>query len=124
MDADDAHHLESVDLYESDPGRWVLPWAVLPEVDYLVLKVLGLSAELAFLQDVAEGLFPIEWGSVGDVQRAHELCRRHRDLRLGLVDGVVMAVAERLGASAIATFDHRHFAAVRLKRPIRIVPGE
>ena len=33
---------------------------------------------------------------------------------MGLVDAVVMATAERLGARAIATLDLRHFAAVAI----------
>ena len=36
-------------------------------------------------------------------------------LSLGLVDGVVMAMAEKLQARAIATLDVRDFGAVELK---------
>jgi len=36
-------------------------------------------------------------------------------LRLGLVDGVVISVAERLEAAAIATLDLRHFGAVEIR---------
>jgi hypothetical protein len=32
---------------------------------------------------------------------------------LGTVDASVVALAERLAASTIATFDHRHFGVVR-----------
>jgi predicted nucleic acid-binding protein len=38
---------------------------------------------------------------------------RYADLPLGLVDASVIAVAERLGADAIATLDRRHFSVVR-----------
>jgi hypothetical protein len=38
------------------------------------------------------------------------------------VDAVVMAVAERLGADAIATLDRRHFGAVTLRGSPRLVP--
>ena len=35
-----------------------------------------------------------------------------------------MAVAERLEADAIATLDLRHFAAVRLRQEISLLPGD
>jgi predicted nucleic acid-binding protein len=41
IDADDRYHGYMRDLYERDPDRWVVPWAVLPEVDYLVSTHVG-----------------------------------------------------------------------------------
>ena len=35
------------------------------------------------------------------------------DLPLGIVDAAVIAIAERLQVTEIATLDHRHFAVVR-----------
>jgi hypothetical protein len=35
-----------------------------------------------------------------------------------------MAVAERLRAEAIATLDLRHFAAVSLRAPVRLLPRD
>jgi hypothetical protein len=115
IDRSDRHHRALTDLYDEDPSRWVLPWAVLPEVDYLVASYLGSLAEEAFLTDLASGVFNVEWGRDGDLVRAHALARQYRALKLGLVDGIVIAVAERLRAEAIATLDHRHFAAVSIK---------
>jgi uncharacterized protein len=43
-----------------------------------------------------------------------EVDRRFADLRLGLVDSSVVALAELLGVHRLATRDVRHFAAVRL----------
>lgn len=42
-----------------------------------------------------------------------ELIDTYHDLGLGLVDASVVAVAERLGITQIATLDHRHFRVVR-----------
>ena len=117
-------HRTCVDLYRRAPARWVLPWAILPEVDYLLENHVASLAAEAFLRDVATGAFQVEWGLPDDVERAEKICRAHRDLRLGLVDAVVMAIAERLGAEAIATLDLRHFAAVRLKRPVKLYPRD
>ena len=55
---------------------------------------------------------------------ASRICRKHRALRLGLVDAVVMAVAERLKAEAIATLDVRDFGAVTLKGAPKLYPRD
>lgn len=124
IDADDRHHDRLRTAFEAHPGGWIVPWAILPEVDYLLLHHVGAGAELAFVRDVAEGRWSIEWGQDADVSRAADLCERHRGLRLGLVDGVVMSMAERLRADAIATLDERHFGAVKLSRPVRLLPRD
>jgi hypothetical protein len=41
-----------------------------------------------------------------------ELVRTYADLPLGAVDAAVVATAERLGASDLATLDRRHFSIV------------
>ena len=115
IDKSDRHHRALTALYEEGPDRWVLPWAILPEVDYLVGSFLGRRAEEAFLADLADGLFHVEWGAESDLARAHEVARRYRSLAIGLVDGIVVAVAERLRAEAIATLDLRHFGALAIK---------
>lgn len=124
IDADDRNHRTLLRLFEWDPDDWVLPWAVLPEIDYLVSTHVGAEAGLAFLDDLAEGRYGVEWGQEEDLVLAHELCRRYGDLRLGLVDGVVAAVAERLGASAIATLDERHFGAIEIPGAARLYPRD
>src|SRR5207253_11406784 len=96
VDADDLYHRPLRTHYERDPDAWVLPWAILPEVDYLLAEHVGSRAEDAFRADLAAGAYAVEWGDETDLIRAHALCTRHRGLRLGLVDGVVIGVAERL----------------------------
>ena len=124
VDADDRHHARLRRLFEEDPAAWILPWAILPEVDYLLGTHVGARAEERFAADVAAGAWAIEWGDPADLVRAEEIARRHRALRLGLVDSVVMAVAERRKAEAIATLDLRHFGAVVLRNHPRLVPRD
>ncbi len=90
----------------------------------MVAKRLGQATVTAFRADLAEGRFPIEWGGAHDLQRALKLDRTYRDLSLGLVDGIVMAVAERLEARAILTLDLRDFGAVTLKGEPEIWPRD
>ena len=119
VDADDRHHESVRQLFEQNPDEWVLPWAILPEVDYLLATRVGARAQSAFQDDLAVGAFAVEWGDQADVQRANSLCDQYADLKMGLVDGVVIGVAERLEATAIATFDLRHFGVVVIQgRPL------
>jgi predicted nucleic acid-binding protein len=124
IDRSDWHHEALTAIYQENFSQWVLPWAILPEVDYLVGKYMGPRAEEAFLADLSEGVFQIEWGREEDLVRAHALVRQHRALELGLVDGIVMAVAERLRAPAIATLDLRHFGAVTIKHRPALLPRD
>lgn len=124
LDKDDRHHATVRDLYEQRPNDWLLPWAILPEVDYLVASALGARAQDVFLADVADGAFPVEYGRNEDLARAQVIARKYGALRLGLVDAVVMAIAERLRAEAIATLDLRHFGAVRITGSPRLLPRD
>lgn len=122
IDGSDRHHRVIRDLYDDRGAEWVLPWAILPEVDHLVGRYLGQPARSAWMTDLAEGLFVVEWGTPDDLRRAHELCARYADLDIGLVDAVVAAVAERLGAHAIVTLDERDFGAMELAGRPRLLP--
>lgn len=77
----------------------------LPEIDYLLGTHVSHKAQDAFFADVADGAFALEWGREEDIVRGWALHRRNRTLRLGFVDAVVIAIAERLRARAIATLE-------------------
>ena len=98
------------------PGRCFRKWTT--------SRSPGRAVEQAFLDDVADGAFAIDWGVVRDLERSRELDRRYRSLKLGLVDTIVMAVAERREAEAIATLDERHFGAVTLRGKPRLLPRD
>lgn len=124
IDRRDKHHHALKRVFVSLQGRWVLPWAILPEVDYLVARELGAATQDAWLEDLAEGIWDVESAADADLVSAQALHRRHRALRLGLVDAVVAAVAERLEADAIATLDLRHFGALDLTGTPRLLPRD
>jgi uncharacterized protein len=124
IDADDRHHSVLKGLFEREPDPWLLPWAILPEVDYLLRAYLSTRAARMFLDDLLASAFLVEWGTASDLARAAELDERYADLGLGLVDATVMAVAERVGARAVATLDLRHFGAVELKGSPRLWPRD
>ena len=129
IDADDRYHGYMRDLYERDPDRWVVPWAVLPEVDYLVSSHVGDEAARAFMADVAEGIYAIDWGLPADLARAHDLRVKIGQgalsgAGLGLVDAVVIAIAERRHSKIIVTLDLRHFGAVEIRGRPKLLPRD
>jgi predicted nucleic acid-binding protein len=113
VDAGDAHHEESLCLLRDHPGPVHVPSLVVAEVAHLIGSRLGPGAEVRFVGDLASGALLAEPVAAGDWLRIAQLVWRYRDLSLGTVDASVVAAAERLGIRAIATFDRRHFAAVR-----------
>jgi predicted nucleic acid-binding protein len=90
-----------------------VPGLVLAEVDYFLRD--ERRAMQVFMEDLTRGAFTYAPPTVGQLARAMEVDRRFADLRLGLVDGTVVALAESLGIRRLATRDVRHFAAVRLR---------
>jgi predicted nucleic acid-binding protein len=124
IDRDDKHHATITKIYEQRPERWLLPWAILPEVDYLLASQVSRRAAEAFLQDLADGQYTVEWGQDADLETAQHVCHQYRALGLGLVDAAVIAISERLRAEAIATLDLRHFGAVRIAGQPKLLPRD
>ena len=124
LDQDDRAHASVLEVFRVHRDDWVLPWAILPELDHMALAWLGSLATAALRADLADGRYHVAWGRTTDLRRAQELDVRYRDLRMGLVDGVVMALAERLQAWAIVTLDLRDFGAVQLKGNPQIWPRD
>jgi predicted nucleic acid-binding protein len=86
---------------------------VVTEVVYLLGTRLGHEAEVRFLGDFAAGNLIPEHVAAEDWLRIAELVQIYNDLPLGSVDSSVVAVAERLSISDVATLDRRHFTVVR-----------
>jgi predicted nucleic acid-binding protein len=124
IDRDDKNHPIIKALYEDRPESWILPWAILPEVDYLLASQVSRRAEEAFLKDLADGNYQVEWGQDADVEAAQRIAHQYRALALGLVDAVVIATAERLRAKEIVTVDLRHFGAVRIGGNPKLLPRD
>jgi uncharacterized protein len=83
------------------------------EVTHLAGSRLGTRVELRFLEALVAGSLFVEHVHPADLPRVAELVAIYRDLPLGTVDASVVAAAERLGTTTIATLDRRHFSVVR-----------
>ncbi|SDN55459.1 type II toxin-antitoxin system VapC family toxin [Allokutzneria albata] len=113
MDADDQDHERCARLLTTVPGPLIVPAPVLTEVCYLLESRCGGGAEAVFLRALCSGELSLEPLELRDLERMAELVTKYADMPLGAVDASVVAVAERLGASTVATLDRRHFTVVR-----------
>ena len=114
IDQSDAWHRRVLAWWRSTRQSVLLPVTILPEVAYLLHIRIGMDAELAFVRAVADREFNVEQLNLEeDLERAGELMSIYRDQSIGFVDATVVAVAERMGVSEIATTDRRHFGVIR-----------
>nr|WP_157250202.1 PIN domain-containing protein [Nonomuraea typhae] len=124
VDADDKHHAACATLLESHPGPFIVPALVVAEAAYLIAVRLGPDAEVRFLGDFANGAFAVQPIHPSDWLRMADLVSTYRDLPLGTADASVLACAERLRITDIATTDRRHFTVVRPRhtRALNLLP--
>ncbi|MGH9092130.1 MAG: type II toxin-antitoxin system VapC family toxin [Acidimicrobiales bacterium] len=113
LDADDHHHRECLELLEAVVGPLVVPVTVAVEVCQLIERARGAGPEAGFLRALATGELRLEAVGTADLARAADLVATYADLGLGMVDATVVAVAERLGVTELATLDRRDFTVVR-----------
>jgi uncharacterized protein len=111
LDATDPDHERCAALLRDINEPRLVPVCVLVEVECLLRP--WPQALAALLADFDAGAFelldlPTRW-----LLRSGELIERYRDLPLGLVDATVIAAAEMLDETKVATLDHRHFTVVR-----------
>jgi uncharacterized protein len=97
---DDPDHTRCVAFFDATEETLVVPQLVLAEAGYLVGKLAGPIAEVAFVRRLSAD--QVELPGVN-----------RDDLRLGIVDAAVIAIAERLDIRTIATIDLRDFSVVR-----------
>ena len=115
-DRDEEHNRACTDLFTSLhlAGRAILvPAPVVAEVGYLLGRAGGPKVEAYFLRSIVQQTILIVDLQIEDYERMTELVEVYADFPLGTTDAAVIAVAERLNVTEIATLDHRHFRAVR-----------
>lgn len=111
-DKRDKNHRAAAAIFRL-PEPKVVPEPVIVETDWMILRRLGVDAEVSFLRALSEGTFAVESPTRADRERVAELVLRYRDLELGYVDASIVAIAERLKERRIATVDRRDFSAVQ-----------
>jgi predicted nucleic acid-binding protein len=125
-DRRDRHHSAVKATIAAEQGTFVIPAAILSELDYLLRIRLGPAAERRFLEGIEQGAFTVANFTIGDALFCRKLLSRYESLDLGLADASVIATAERLGVRTILTVDERDFRAVRTERgePFILLPAD
>lgn len=100
----DAHCRGAAPRSVSCPGRDRL---------YLLQSRVGPHAEVTFLKSFGGNGFHVAEVEEGDIPRIAELVEQYVSLPLGIVDAAVIAIAERLNLTEVATVDRKHFSIVR-----------
>ncbi|MGI8459080.1 MAG: type II toxin-antitoxin system VapC family toxin [Propionibacteriaceae bacterium] len=109
----DTNHQAAAELLQAVREPLLVPPTVVAETCYLLSEWGSPAVEAQFLRSFEAGDLELAELSVSDVGRMADLVERYADLGLGGTDASIVAIAERLGLTTVATFDHRHFRVVR-----------
>ncbi len=115
----DAWH-EAVRRLLDEEEFLVLPMPVIPEVDYVLESRLGSRARLAFYEDPVGQVYQTVGLPESGYARVPELNGRYPEL--GFVDAAVIATAEELRISRIATLDRQHLGRGQAWIPLELLP--
>lgn len=114
FNVDDSNHIEAASFALAlSPDSVLVPDVVLPELAYLALRdagYAGLQSVLESLRRSSIELVPLERS---DLERISEIAATNSSAEFDIVDCCIMAIAERLGITKIATFDRRDFSIFR-----------
>jgi predicted nucleic acid-binding protein len=111
--ADERAHVATRQAIEASEEDLVISPFVLAELDYLVAKRLGTTAELEVLRELAGGAYLHAIFTEDDLTVAANLVERYRDQDVGLTDASLVVLADRYQTKAIVTLDRRHFDVMR-----------
>ena len=121
-DSSDDWHERMMAALEFESGPLYLPTLVIAETDYLLGKRLGENVRLAFLEDLAAGVYePVELPS-GSYRQILELNQKYTTLELGVVDASVVVLSQSLKVARVATIDRRHFVPLARMFMLELLP--
>ncbi len=117
-------HVACAELLDSRRDELVVTPYLVTEACYLVGKYVGSAAEINLVDALAAGDLLQMDTTASDLNRMAQLMRQYEDFPLDVTDASVIAVAERLRLSEVATLDRRHFGAVapRHTNALRLLP--
>jgi predicted nucleic acid-binding protein len=111
LDRRDGRHAEAERWYRHVDEPLATSPLVLVEVDYLAARS-GRTLRDAFRRDVAAGAYAVEWWESA-LGTTVEVAAQYLELGVSLTDASLIALAARLETIQVATFDERHFRAMR-----------
>lgn len=121
-DRSDRCHARARTLILAEQRGLILPAPVIPEIDHLLGVRLGAKSRQTFYAGIIEGAYLVVDLPRNAYARVADLTRRFDDLSLGFVDAAIVALAESLGLSRVATTDRRHFAPLAAALSFELLP--
>lgn len=112
LDAAEPQHAAARAWYAGCREELATTPLILAELDWMAGRRLGPAAAAAVRADITAGAYRVEWWP-GAERAAASIAGRWASIELGLADASLVALAEHVGTTRIATFDERHFRAVR-----------
>jgi hypothetical protein len=106
----DAFHRQASRFGDQNTELWVVPDVVLPETCYLFRRDFGYFGVQRFLEYFARLNFQLQSLVKDDLDRVRDIANTYADAEFEIVDCCIMAIAERLNVTRIATFDRRDFS--------------
>ena len=109
-----------------DASAVIVPALILAEVDYFLRA--ERTAMRTLIREIVDPAttYELEPVSASDLARALQLDAKFHQLQIGLVDGIVAAIAERRRVLRVLTVDRRDFGALRVgarySQALRLVP--
>ena len=111
--ANDSRHRDAMDFASQYTGSTVVPDVILPEVSYLFRRDLGYAGIQTFLEHFKQVNARIEPLEKADLARVHEITVTYASAEFDVVHCCIMALAERLMISQVATFYRPDFGIFR-----------
>ncbi|HEX6465464.1 MAG TPA: hypothetical protein VFZ98_13470 [Vicinamibacterales bacterium] len=121
-DRSDAWHARARNVLKGRERTLILPAPVIPEIDHLLGRRLGAASRQVFYQGILDGHYYVADVPRQAYRRIAAIEGQFADLALGFVDAAIVAIAEALTVSRIATTDRRHFAPLADAFNLELVP--
>jgi uncharacterized protein len=122
-DRSDRWHARARALVGGEQRGLILPAPVIPEIDHLLQQRLGDESRLVFYAAIVDGYYLVADLPRDGYARVRDLNRQFASLQLGFVDASIVALAETLGLTGIATTDRRLFEPLARALSLRILPS-
>jgi uncharacterized protein len=123
IDSSQTYHRECAKSLEQSGDELILSPFVLAELDCMLFRHVGQTAQFLFLEQVIASAYKLVEFGASDLSRAKEVMERYSDLSIGLADASIVVLAERYQSFKVLTLDQRHFRAIRVgRRRFSILP--
>lgn len=122
--ADEPDHEEVRDWILTQEDDLLTTPLVLAEIDHVIGRRAGTVVSQQVWTDFERGAYEVRWWPQA-LERTLSVLRHEERLGAGIVDASLVALAERLETTSVATLDHRHFRRLTIAgKPCTVLPAD